>query len=53
MKEYKIEVSINSLKDLDQYHLFRIRDSLETLSRYNLADETLLEEVKRVIEELT
>ena len=51
MKESKVDIHIDSLKQLDQYHVFKIIDDLEILSRYNLADENLLEEVKRIIEE--
>jgi len=40
---------IDELSTYDLYDLFRIRDSLEMLSDYGLADEELLAEVKRVL----
>ena len=44
-------VLIDELSRYDLYDLFRIRDSLETLNAYGLADEELLAEVNRIIQE--
>ena len=44
------KLTIEKFSEYDLYDLFRIRDSLEMLKTYGLADEDLLVEVKRVID---
>ena len=44
-----MKVKLDDLNQLELYDLFRIRDSLEVIKEYGLADEEMLVEVKRVI----